>query len=78
MALRRLKSLVPRIRALTVIAVLLDGREAAEYLGYDSVQGDGMRRSADELSALPLEIRMPVMGTTLRTALKEITSGLKE
>ena len=62
------------MRALTSIAVLLDGREAAEYLIYDSVQGEGMSKSAEELSSVPIELRMPLIGTTLRSALREISS----
>ena len=66
------------MRALTSIAVLLDGREAAEYLLFDAVQGEGMSRSAEELSLIPIELRMPLIGTTLRSALKEISSEDEE
>lgn len=65
-------ALPARFRALVAVAVLLDGREAAVYLQGDATHGTALRRAADELSAIAPDMRMPMVGTLLRVALKEL------
>jgi hypothetical protein len=69
---QRFRSLSPRQRALVAVAVLLDGREAGMYLENDSVNGQGLKRAALDLAGVEPELRMPLVGTLLRDALKEM------
>lgn len=71
---QRFRSLNSWDRALVAIAVLLDGREAGAYLESDSVNGTGLRRAALDLAAIEPELRMPFVGTLLRSALRELKS----
>ena len=68
----RFRGLSPRQRALVAVAVLLDGRESGVYLENDSVNGVGLKRAAFELAGIELELRVPFMGSVLRTALAEM------
>jgi len=72
MDLNSFRTLSPHHRALVAVAVLLDGREAGIYLENDRDAGDELVRAAADLGALSPEIRMPVAGTLLRQALKEL------
>lgn len=67
------RTISARERALSAIAVLLDGREAQNYLAYDAVSGEALSRAAAFLSEHPPELRMPFAGTMLRMALEEMT-----
>jgi hypothetical protein len=69
---QRYRSLAPRQRALVAVAVLLDGREAGMYLENDAINGSGLQRAATELASLEPDLRMPFVGSLLRSALKEI------
>ena len=72
MKLKDFRSLPPKERALAAIAVLLDGKQAAEYLSHDAVQGLQLAEAAQYLASHPPELRMPLAGTALRTALEEM------
>lgn len=69
---QRFRSLTPHYRALVAVAVLLDGREAGEYLQIDAANGDGLKKAAADLAGQDPELRMPYAGTALRAALKEL------
>jgi hypothetical protein len=69
---QRFRSLTPRQRALVAVAVLLDGREAGMYLESDAVNSAGLKRAASDLAALEPELRMPFVGSSLRSALREM------
>ena len=69
---QRYRSLSAVQRALVAVAVLLDGREAGMYLENDAVNGQGLKRAALDLAAVAPELRMPLVGTLLRDALKEM------
>jgi hypothetical protein len=69
---QRFRSLSPRQRALVAVAVLLDGREAGMYLENDAVNGQGLKRAALDLAGVEPDLRMPLVGTLLRDALKEM------
>ncbi len=69
---QRLKNLPPRLRALVAVAVLLDGRDAATYLENDAVNGIALSRAAGDIAGLEAELRMPLLGTLLRQALREV------
>lgn len=71
MDMQKFRALSPSARALVAMAVLLDGREAALYLENDAQQGASLKRAADDLSALEVELRMAYVGTMLRAALEE-------
>ncbi|MDZ4785113.1 MAG: hypothetical protein SGJ02_03440 [bacterium] len=66
------RELSARERALVAVAVLLDGREAENYLANDSKTGSQLLRAASELCELSHEIRMPLIGSILRGSLKEL------
>ncbi|HQH28489.1 MAG TPA: hypothetical protein PLP17_13920 [Oligoflexia bacterium] len=72
----RFRALGTRERALVAIAVLLDGHDAAEYLGCDKERQLALMRAAKDLAELSPELRLPLIGTLLREALQELDSSL--
>jgi hypothetical protein len=64
-------SLKARERARVALAVLLDGGDAPLYLLNDERRGADLRRAAEELLAMELDVRFPYVGTMLRLALEE-------
>lgn len=72
MDLQQFHSLSARQRALTTIAVLLDGFEAPLYLKNDAEHGELLGKIAEQLGSLSPELRMPLVGTLLRSALEEL------
>ena len=72
---QRIRALAPHQRALVAMAVLLDGHEAPVYLENDSVNGLGLQKAAADLAKLTPEMRMPFVGTLLRSALNELKEG---
>lgn len=72
MSLRNFKSLSARHRAIVAVAVLLDGREAISYLETSGEDGPALRAAAADISQMAPEVRMPLVGTLLRMALKEL------
>jgi len=71
MDVQRFRVLSTRQKALIAIAVLLDGREAAEYLENDLNNGPGLKRAAIDLASQDPEVRMAYLGTMLRESLNE-------
>lgn len=71
-AMQHFSSLGARYRALLALAVLLDGKEAGGFLETDSELGIVLREAARELAEQPPEVRMPLVGTLLRSALEEL------
>lgn len=69
---QKFKNLSARLRAIVAVAVLLDGREAAEYLAIYADDGSGLQKTAADLAEISPEIRMPFVGTALRVALTEL------
>ena len=72
---KRFRALSAEHRALVAVAVLLDGREAAVYLKNDAINGAGLHRAALDLAGQSPDLRMPFVGTMLRTALEELERG---
>ncbi len=68
----RFRSLGSRERALVAIGVLLDGRDALEYLSFDRDRRTALVRAAEDLVELGVELRIPLAGTLLRKALDEL------
>ena len=64
--------LTNRERALICIAVLLDGFEAGTFLSSDIVKGEAYDNVANDFANLNPELRMPLLGTLLRMASKEM------
>ncbi len=58
-------------RVRVALAVLLDGGDAPFYLVNDEQQGAELRRAAEELLSMELDVRFPYIGTMLRLALEE-------
>ena len=77
MDLHRIRSLPARAKALVALAVLLDGRDSSTYLERDAGNGANLARAANDLAALPTDLRMPLAGTLLRTALEELEGGVR-
>ncbi len=71
MDMQKFRALTPAARALVAVAVLLDGREAGLYLENDEQFGASLKRAADDLASLEIELRMAYVGTMLRAALEE-------
>ena len=69
---KKIQTLSPRDRALVAVAVLLDGREAENYLFCDELFGSTLKAAAHELAVLAPEVRMPMAGTILRESLEEM------
>ena len=72
MSTERFRSLSARDRALVAVAVLFDGREAGSMLENDKFAGENLKLACDDLASEAPELRMPFVGTLLRSALKEI------
>lgn len=68
----QVRELAPREKALVAVAVLLDGHEAAGYLAADRVNGGDLQAAAKKLAGLEPELRMPFVGSSLRSALQEM------
>jgi hypothetical protein len=58
-------------RVKVALAVLLDGGDAPFYLAIDAKRGADLRRAAEELLSMELDIRFPYVGTMLRLALED-------
>ena len=69
---KKLRDLSPRQQALVVIAVLLDGIEAGNYLESDAAEGRRLKEAADGLASESPELRMPLAGTLLRMAMDKM------
>lgn len=72
MVLDTFQNLEAKERALIAIAVLLDGREAVTYLRGSDPEEGRIRLAAEDLARIVPEMRMPLLGTLLRTALKDL------
>jgi hypothetical protein len=70
--MKKFNNLSPHQKALVAVAVLLDGREAIAYLLGNRPEDILLRQAAEEISNLQPELRMPFIGTILRTAIKEL------
>jgi hypothetical protein len=73
MSAKSYRSLTSHQRALVAMAVLLDGNEAANFLGLDASMGERYRLAAEELTRDELEIRLPFIGTLYREALADMS-----
>ena len=71
-SLIRLRELGVRERALVLIATLLDGELGANYLQSDPEYGAAMSQTAQELSALDADLRIPLVGSLLRETLEQL------
>jgi hypothetical protein len=65
------RALSPAERALVAVAILIDGSDAAVYLGFDEQRGDALKAAARELAAIEFDVRLPFVGTLLRMSLEE-------
>ena len=62
----------PRERALVAIGVLLDGHDASDYLASDKERHTALCRAAKDLAELTPELRMPLVGSLLRSIVREL------
>jgi hypothetical protein len=56
---------------LVAVAILIDGNDAAVYLGFDEQRGEALKAAARELAAIDFDVRLPFVGTLLRMSLEE-------
>ena len=70
----RFRALGTREKALVAVAVLLDGHDAADFLGCDKERHTALSRAAKDLAELVPELRMPLVGTLLRSAIQELNT----
>ncbi len=68
----RFRALATKERALVAVAVLLDGHDAADYLACDKERQQALTRAARDLVDLSPELRLPLLGTFLREALRNL------
>ncbi len=68
----RFRALSTRERAVAAVGVLLDGHDASQYLSSDKSRSVALSRVAKDLAEFPPELRMPLVGTLLRDALKQL------
>ena len=73
--LARFRALSKREQALVAAAVLLDGHDAAEYLGSDKDRKTALSRAAKDLAELAPDLRVPLAATLLREAMSAIQEG---
>ena len=66
------RGLSSKEKALVAMAVLLDGYDAVQYLVSDKERGAVLSRVAKDLASFALELRMPLSGTLLRSAVEEL------
>ncbi len=66
------RKLSPRQQIQVCIGVLLDGLDAPDILAIDANDPQSLKRVAKDLSALAPDVRMPMVGTLLRTAFESI------
>lgn len=72
----RFRALGTREKALVAVAVLLDGHDAADFLACDKERHLALTRAVKDLVELSPELRLPLLGTLLRSVLTELdTSG---
>ena len=70
--LSRFRALSTREQAVVAVALLLDGHDAPDYLGSDKERSVALSRAAKDIAELPLDLRLPLVGTLLRAALQEL------
>ena len=73
---QKFRVLSPRQRALVAVAVLIDGREAESVLALDAGNGRALAKAAGEVASQSPDLRMPFLGTLLRSALQELDAEL--
>lgn len=67
----KFRTLSTREQAMVAVAVLLDGRDAVEYLSSDKDRHIALCRAASDLAELSVDLRMPLVGSLLRKVLDE-------
>ena len=76
--LNAFKGLPPREQALIAVAVLIDGMEASSYFDApEAGQAVDLRAIAGQLATISPELRMPLLGSLLRSALENLKRGQK-
>jgi hypothetical protein len=68
----RFRMLSTRERAIVALGVLLDGHDATQYLGSDKERSSALTRAAKDLAQLAPDVRMPLVGTLLRGAIRDL------
>jgi hypothetical protein len=71
MSVKALKQLSAPEQAVVTLAVLLDGRDAADFLQCDQARPE-LSKVAEGLSGVALELRVPLLGSLYREALAVI------
>lgn len=69
---RNFNQLSPFHKALVALAVLLDGHEGETYLANDAHVGDSLAEAATAMAQQPAELRMPFLGSMLRSIIKQL------
>ena len=75
--LSRYRALAPRERVMVALGVLLDGHDAAEYLSYDKERHQALSRAAKDVAELAPEVRIPLLGTLIRSSLSELSANTR-
>jgi len=66
------RRLSPHQQMQVCIGVLIDASDVVDVLATDSIDAQNLKRAAKDLTTLSPDIRMPLVGTLLRTALEAI------
>lgn len=70
--LSKFRTLSDREKAIVAVAVLLDGRDAVDYLSSDKERHIALCRAAKDLAEIPADLRMPLLGSMLRKVLDDL------
>jgi hypothetical protein len=70
--LSKLRLLSEREQLIVICAVLLDGQDAPTILLNDKSRGNALTQAAHDCLDLPVELRVPLLGSLARVALKGI------
>ena len=72
--IERFMNCSPEEKALIAFAVLLDGYDAADFLMCDRENGIFLAKMAKDLASIPVETRVPLLGTILREIKEELAA----
>lgn len=65
-----LERLPVRVRVIALTSILLDGQDATRFVRGESNEEQVMEEVVNKLATLPIEVRLPLVGTLMRRFLE--------
>lgn len=65
-----LERLPVRVRVIALTSILLDGQDATRFVRGESNEEQVMEEVVNKLANLPIEVRLPLVGTLMRRFLE--------